>query len=210
MQINAAAAFQPRTDEVSNSRQFSRAEVCRVFNLPVGILEEATASNLAQQRIGLYSETLRPLLDRIADSVTAQTLSDFDLDPGTHTVAFDLAEATRPPMPELIAAVAQGVREGFVTPAEGRDMLGLAKLGPEAKADKLRLAANINILGDTAAPANAPGPAGLPGKPLNPARDNAERQDRAQSQNAGKRWAFCEEHGRHYTDAEWRLCHTSE
>jgi HK97 family phage portal protein len=112
-------------------RRLNREEVAAAFDIPppaIGILDRATFSNVTEQNRMLYRLTMPPLLQSF------ESMINFDLRDGRHgrTGPPDFGEAfyfehlidgvLRGSTEDRIAANAQAIQTGQMTPAEARDL----------------------------------------------------------------------------------------
>lgn len=171
MTANPASGFDPKSAEYIQGKRFTREESLRVYNMPVGLFEQNSASGLAQYRAMLYSEALAPRLGRWWGSVQMQLLTDwFDADEIESTYKYDPAieEASRGSLMEQITVLSMATGAPFMLRSEARGVMGLESLAAAEKADKLIVPMNVAVEGAPAAPAeritsteNVP----IPGKP---------------------------------------------
>ena len=122
-------------------REFTREEVALVYGIPppmLGILDHATFSNVTQQHIMLYSDTLGPWLKLIEEGVTAQLVSHVPEWAGQR-VGLDTTERIRGTYLEQVRALV--MQAGWMTPNEQRATLNLPALDDE-EADRIHVPLN--------------------------------------------------------------------
>lgn len=103
-------------------RHLNREECCAVWDVPppaVQILDRATFSNITEQMRSLYRETMAPRLEASEDTLASQLAPDFDLT-GELYAEYDLDAVLRGSFEARIAAKAQAIQTGQITPAESR------------------------------------------------------------------------------------------
>jgi HK97 family phage portal protein len=128
MTAESADAFNPKSTEYVSSKQFTREEVLRVYNMPMGLFEaNVVGSNLGQYRSMLYAETLAPLLARGTDELQDQLLSEYEADPYSAGIYIDPAieEKMRGNITEQIEMITRATGAPVMLRSEGRDMLNL-------------------------------------------------------------------------------------
>jgi HK97 family phage portal protein len=173
MQSNPnASQFNPQTSQYIESKALTRQEVLRTFNVPVGLFEQSSYSNVVQYRAMLYSETLTPKLYRAGDTLTSQLATEWWPNPRTAGIRIvpAIEEAIRGSLLDQVALLKDAIGAPFVTREEGRAFVSL----PASKEDIDKLALPVNIsIGGAAAPARVSEtgtvPGGTGGKPDNPA-----------------------------------------
>lgn len=116
--------FQLSADEMQYiaGRQLNREECCAVWDVPppaVQILDRATFSNITEQMRSLYRETMAPRLEGYEDTLQTQLAPDFD-PTGNLYAEFDLDAVLRGSFEARVAAKAQAIGTGQMTPAESR------------------------------------------------------------------------------------------
>lgn len=116
--------YQLNADEMQYiaGRQLNREECCAVWDVPppaVQILDRATFSNITEQMRSLYRETMAPRLEAYEDTLQTQLAVDFDPTGGLYA-EFDLSAVMRGSFEARVAAKAQAIGTGQMTPAESR------------------------------------------------------------------------------------------
>lgn len=121
----------PEDLQYVEARRLNREEIAAAFDIPppaIGILDRATFSNVTEQNRMLYRTTMPPLLQSF------ESMINFDLRDGRHgrPAPPDFGEAfyfehlvdgvLRGSTEERIAANAQAIQTGQLTPAEAREM----------------------------------------------------------------------------------------
>jgi HK97 family phage portal protein len=154
-----AAAVNPRDAQYVESRRLTREEVTAAYHVPltlVGILENATYSNITEQHKMLYQDTLGPWLEMIQQELELQLFPDFA---GTEDlyVEFNLAEKLKGSFEEQSVQLQTAVGAAYMTRNEARARLNLPQV-PEG--DELITPLNV-IEGGQASPRDsAPPPEG--------------------------------------------------
>lgn len=177
MAINPAVAFDPKSSQYIEGKKFSREEVLRAYNLPLGLFDPASAnfSSIGQYRSMLYAETIAPPISRFTDETESQLLSEWDpayYDNGLYFEAM-IDEKMRgnvlEQLPLLVqatggkAVLTQDEARGFLSqPSQGGDAAKLDAPAPPAPPGGGGTSAPINP-----ATAGAGGNAGDTGKPEN-------------------------------------------
>ena len=117
-------AHSAQESEYVNNRKLTREEVCAVYDVPppmVGILDNATYSNITQQHWMLYMDSLSPILSMIEDTLMAQLVDPEPAWDGLF-VEFDMNEVLRGNIAERSQAYLRFLEAGVYTPNELREM----------------------------------------------------------------------------------------
>jgi HK97 family phage portal protein len=106
-----------------SSRQLNREEVCAAYDTPppvVHILDHATYSNITEQMRSMYRDTMAPVCLGLEATVQTQLVPDFTAVDGDIYGRFDMSEVLRGNYEARIAANAQAIGTGQMTPQEAR------------------------------------------------------------------------------------------
>lgn len=134
-------------------RKLSREEVASAYFIPppmVGLLDNATFSNISEQHKMLYQDTLGPWLSMIEQEIKLQLLADLPDSKGVY-VEFNLAEKLKGSFEEQAAAMSTMVGAPVMTRNEGRGRLNFPRLDG---GDDLVTPLNV-IVGGQASPRDA-------------------------------------------------------
>jgi len=104
-------------------RKLTREEVAAAYFVPppmVGILENATFSNITEQHKMLYTDTLGPILTMVQEEIELQLIPDFEPAPDRFYVEFNLREKLTGSFEERAAAIASAVGGPTMTVNEAR------------------------------------------------------------------------------------------
>jgi HK97 family phage portal protein len=156
------ASFSARDSQYVESRRLSEEEVARAFHVPppmVGLLENATFSNITEQHAMLYSDCLGPWLTALEDEIELQLLPDLDPDPRVY-VEFNLAEKLKGRFEEQAAALSSSTGRPWMTANEARARMNLPRLD-DPDADALVTPLNVLIGGQASPRDSAPPPKAL-------------------------------------------------
>lgn len=151
------AATSPRDAQYIEARKLTREEVTAAYHIPltmVGLLDNATYSNITQQHKIMYQDTFGPLLTMIQQEIGLQLLPDFG-DTEDLYVEFNIAEKLRGSFEEQAAQLQTAVGGPYMTRNEARARLNL----PQTE-DGDELITPLNVLtGGQASPTDsAPDP----------------------------------------------------
>lgn len=106
------------------ARGLKTAEIARIFRVPphkIGDLSKATFSNIEQQAIEFWQDTMHPICERWESSIMADLLgADSELE-----VEFDMRQQMRGDAASRAMYIHSGVLDGWLTRNEGRAMEGL-------------------------------------------------------------------------------------
>lgn len=162
------------------ARKLTREEVAAAFHVPppsVGILENATYSNISEQHKQLYQDTLGPWLDLIEEEVVLQLLPDFE-DGRDIYVEFNMQEKLKGSFEEQAQSFSSAVGAPFMTRNEVRARMNLPSIdSPEA--DNLVTPLNVLVGGQASPRDSAPPPKQLmPGRKAESDSTNLRLRDR--------------------------------
>lgn len=135
------------------ARKLTREEVAAAYHIPppmVGLLDNATFSNIEQQHRMLYQDTLGPWLTMICEEIGLQLLPDFP-DVGQVYVEFNLAEKLRGSFEEQAAQLQTSVGAPWLTRNEARARMNLSSIDG---GDELVVPLNV-IIGGQASPTDS-------------------------------------------------------
>lgn len=135
------------------SRKLTREETAAAYFIPppmVGILENATFSNIKEQHKHLYQDTLGPWLARISQELMRQVVPDFEGVDGLY-LEFNLEEKLRGSFEEQAAAMQSSVGGPYMTRNEARGMRNLPAI---EGGDELIVPMNV-VEGGQASPQDA-------------------------------------------------------
>ncbi len=158
-----ATGWDAQSSQYVESRKLTRNECAAAFFIPppmVGILDNATFSNIDEQHKMVYQDTLAPPAKMITDDIDLQVLPKIAGVPNRYT-EFNLAEKLRGAFEEQAASLMALTGVPILTPNEGRARLNLNRIDDPAY-DKPVRPLNVLYGGGTVAPAPAAGPSGAP------------------------------------------------
>lgn len=163
------AATSPRDAQYIEARKLTREEVTAAYHIPltmVGLLDNATYSNISQQHKMMYQDTLGPLLTMIQQEIGLQLLPDFG-DTDDVYVEFNIAEKLRGSFEEQATQLQTAVGGPYMTRNEARARLNLPQT-PEG--DELITPLNVLTGGQASPTDSAPDPADQVGAEPTPLR----------------------------------------
>ncbi|MEU6768517.1 phage portal protein [Streptomyces sp. NPDC046853] len=151
-------AIDPDKAQYIEGRKLTREEVAAAYHIPlpmVGILDNATFSNIKEQHQHLYQDTLGPWLQMIQEEIGLQLLPDLPDSDGVY-VEFNLQEKLRGSFEEQAAQLQTAVGAPWLLRNEARARMNLPALDG---GDELITPLNV-LVGDMASPTDtAPEPA---------------------------------------------------
>ena len=156
MTSDPTKSFDPGTAQYVESKQFTREEVLRAYNTPIGLMDTKDGGNVGQYRAMLYAETLAPILKRWTDELDSQLLTEWYPDTFTAGVGYDAAieEKMRGNILEQIDMLTKATGAPFMTRKEARPYINLSDLPEDQNADKLVVPLNV-LIGGQANPQDA-------------------------------------------------------
>lgn len=164
-----AEQFSPAEAQWAEGRKLTREECARAFHIPppmVGILDNATFSNISEQHRMLYQDTLGPWLEQLTEEIERQLLPRFDDTEGVY-VEFNIGAKLQGSFEQQVAAIGAAVGRPYLTGNEGRGLMNLGRIDTPDM-DEVVLPLNVTTTGPGApapAPATPPAPTPLPGTP---------------------------------------------
>jgi len=142
--------FSAKESEYLGARRLSREECAAAFFIPpvfVGILENANFSNVKEQHVSLYADTLGPWLDWITEELELQLVPEFP-DVDDVYLEFSIEEKLRGRFEEQAAAIQSSTGAPWLTRNEAR---ALRNLPPVDGGDELVVPLNV-LVGGQASP----------------------------------------------------------
>lgn len=143
------ASMTPKDLQYVESRRLTREETAAAYFIPppmLGLLENATFSNITEQHLMLYQDTLGPLLSQIQDEIRLQLVPDFDKS-GELYAEFNLADKLRGDFDKRQDAILRSCGAPYRTRNEGRALENLPPMDDPA-CDELIQPLNVTTPGD--------------------------------------------------------------
>ncbi|MGK9222061.1 MULTISPECIES: phage portal protein [unclassified Microbacterium] len=137
------------------SRKLTREEVAAAYFIPppmIGMLDNASFSNITEQHKMLYQDTLGPLLMEIKQEIELQILPDFEDTDGVY-VEFNMQEKLRGSFEEQAAQLQTSVGAPYLTRNEARARANLPRV---EGGDELVVPLNVLIGGQASPTDSAP------------------------------------------------------
>ncbi|MBU0847634.1 phage portal protein, partial [Patescibacteria group bacterium] len=138
------ASFSAAEAEYMAGRKLTREECARAYHIPlpmVGILDNATFSNIREQHKNLYQDCLGPWLAMIEQEIELQLLPDLGDTKGVY-VEFNIQEKMQGSFEEQTQALQSATGTPWMTINETRALRNLPSIGPEGD----RLVTPLNVL----------------------------------------------------------------
>ena len=151
-------SFDAQESEYLGARKLTREECARAYHIPlpmVGILDNATFSNIKEQHKNLYQDSLGPWLAMIEQEIQLQLLQDLGDADGVYC-EFNIAEKLAGSFEDQTAALQAAVGRPWMTANEARARLNLPSMGGDA--DELVTPLNV-LVGGQANPQDSAPPA---------------------------------------------------
>ncbi len=149
--------FTNEASQFVDSRKYQCEELCRVYRIPMHLVQGTSGGNLEVQGQEFVTYTLMPWLERIQAAISRSLIYNDDL----LFAAFDVRGLLRSDSNSRAGYYSTMMGLGIYSVNEVRSLEGLAPLGPEA--DKHFVAMNMQTLEDAAKP--KPDPSQMPGAP---------------------------------------------
>lgn len=168
------AATSPRDAQYIEARKLTREEVTAAYHIPltmVGLLDNATYSNISEQHKMMYQDTLGPMLTMIQQEIGLQLIPDFDV-AGDVYVEFNIAEKLRGSFEDQATQLQTAVGGPYMTRNEARARLNLPQT---AEGDDLITPLNVLTGGQASPTDSAPDPADQVGTEPTPLRAVGDR-----------------------------------
>jgi HK97 family phage portal protein len=148
--------FTNEASQFVDSRKFQTEEICRVFRIPMHLVQGTSGGNLEVQGQEFVTYTLMPWLDRIQSAISRSLIYNDDL----LFAEFDVRSLLRSDSNSRAGYYSTMMGLGIYSVNEVRRLEGLAPLGPEA--DKHFVAMNMQTLEEAAKPKPDPQQPGAP------------------------------------------------
>jgi HK97 family phage portal protein len=155
----AAVGITPKEAQYVESRKLTREEVAAVYHIApplVGILDHATFSNIAEQHIQLYVDTLGPWCDSLSQEVNGQLVPDFYPTRKVY-VEFDIAGKLAGDFERQATVFQAAIGGPWLTVAEGRAKMNLPFI---EGTDQLITPLNVTVGGQANPQDSVPDPNG--------------------------------------------------
>jgi len=151
-------SFNAQESEYIEGRKLTRVECARAYHIPlpmVGILDNATLTNIREQHQNLYQDCIGPWLTMIEQDIDLQLLPEFE-DSANIYVEFNLNEKLKGDFEEQIKTLQSAIGRPWMTPNEGRARMNLPSMGGDA--DRLATPLNVIVGGQASPRDSAPPP----------------------------------------------------
>jgi HK97 family phage portal protein len=149
-----AGTFNAQESEYLAGRKLTREECARAYHIPlpmVGILDNATFSNIQEQHRNLYQDSLGPWLAMIEQDIMLQLLPEFADREGVYC-EFNIAEKMQGSFKEQTESFQSAVGRPWMTADEARARQNLPAMGGDAE----QLVTPLNVLvGGQASPTDS-------------------------------------------------------
>lgn len=150
------ASFNAQESEFLAGRKLTREECARAYHIPlplVGILDNATYSNVREQHKHLYQDCLGPWLAMLEQDLELQLVADF-ADAEDLYLEFNIAEKLQGSFEEQTAALQSAIGRPWMTANEGRARQNLPSV---EEGDELVVPLNV-LTGGQASPRDSAPP----------------------------------------------------
>ncbi len=150
------ASFSAQESEYLAGRKLTREECARAYHIPlpmVGILDNATFSNIKEQHKNLYQDALGPWLAMVEQDIELQLLPDLGKAEGVY-VEFNIAEKMQGSFEEQTQSLQSAVGRPWMTANEARARMNLPSL--DGDADELVTPLNVLVGGQASPRDSAP------------------------------------------------------
>lgn len=133
--------------ELVNLRKLTREEVAAVYDIPppvIGILDRATFSNITEQHLMLYQDTIQPWTSMIEETFSVQLIAPEPLMAGQYA-EFEFGAVLAGDPVKQTNTLVRAVGGPFMTPNEARARMNMQPITDDDAADQLRPAPNASI-----------------------------------------------------------------
>ena len=142
-------SFSSQESEYLLGRKLTREECARAYHIPlpmVGILDNATFSNIREQHKNLYQDCLGPWLAMIEQEIMLQLLPDCPPTEGVYC-EFNIQEKLQGSFEEQTASLQAAVGRPWMTADEARARMNLQSMGGDAA--QLAMPMNLMVGGNS-------------------------------------------------------------
>ncbi len=157
-----AGTFNAQESEYLGGRKLTREECARAYHIPlpmVGILDNATFSNIKEQHKNLYQDVLGPWCSMIEQDIELQLLPEFE-DTKSVYVEFNISEKLQGAFEEQTQTLQSAVGRPWMTANEARARMNLPSM--EGDANELVTPLNVTVGGQASPRDSAPPKAAQP------------------------------------------------
>jgi len=147
-----SVSFTPEQSEYMEGRKLTREECARAYHIPpplVGILDNATYSNIQEQHKMLYTDVIGPYLSMLEQDFQSQLLPEVEDAEGVF-MEFNIAEKLQGDFETQSKSLQSAIGRPWMTANEGRTIMNLPKLD-DPGADQLVTPLNV-LMGTQASP----------------------------------------------------------
>jgi len=173
-----SVSFNAQETEYLGGRKLTREECARAYHIPlpmVGILDNATFSNIREQHKNLYQDCLGPQLAMIEQDIELQLLPEFEDTRGVY-VEFNINEKLSGDFEDQTKAMQSAVGRPWMTANEARARMNL----PSMEGDAGALVTPLNVIvGGQASPRDS-APDGMASRGLETRTTKGRELDTAQ------------------------------
>jgi HK97 family phage portal protein len=159
------AGYSPKDSQYVESRKLTREEVAAAYHIPpplVGILDHATLSNIDEQHVQLYVDTLGPWTVSSEGEINTQLVPDF-YDARKNYVEYNINAKLKGDFESQATMLQAAIGGPYMTRNEGRGRINLPAI---EGGDELITPLNVTAGGQASPQDSAPDPADQ--NPLNP------------------------------------------
>lgn len=139
----------PSDAQFLETRKFQINEICRIFRVPphmVADLEKSTFSNIEQQSLDFVTNTIRPWLVRLEQSMAQKLLKPSEKN--EYTISFNVDGLLRGDYQSRMNGYAIGIQNGFMSPNDVRELEGFNRIPAEQGGDNYFANGNFTKLED--------------------------------------------------------------
>ncbi len=142
-------SINPQDAQFLETRKFQVNEICRIFRVPphmIADLEKSSFNNIEQQSLDFVTNTIRPWLVRIEQSIFQQLLTEKEQE--TLFAKFNVDGLLRGDFQSRMSGYAVGIQNGFMSPNDVRELEDLNKIPAELGGDRYLCNGNMIDIGN--------------------------------------------------------------
>ena len=144
----SAISINPQDAQFLETRKFQVNEICRIFRVPphmIADLEKSSFNNIEQQSLDFVTNTIRPWLVRIEQSIFQQLLTEKEQE--SLFVKFNVDGLLRGDFQSRMNGYAVGIQNGFMSPNDVRELEDLNRIPAELGGDRYLCNGNMIDIG---------------------------------------------------------------
>ena len=141
-------SINPQDAQFLETRKFQVNEICRIFRVPphmIADLEKSSFNNIEQQSLDFVTNTIRPWLVRIEQSIFQQLLTESEQE--KYFAKFNVDGLLRGDFQSRMNGYSIGIQNGFMSPNDVRELEDWNKIPDELGGNRYLCNGNMKDIG---------------------------------------------------------------